>query len=174
VSGITTLCASISSVHSTHSHGARAELDSHADTCSFGNQAYIVHDTGDTISVTGFIDLLGTVKKVPIVTDTVAYDDPDTYTTSVLFFHQSLYFLTSWTSTCFAHLKCNAIKSLSTMYHYYIFHSTNAPTRTIQLCPHHHTTHTSPYILAGQLHTLKRGSRQTMKSQVSITASMFT
>jgi hypothetical protein len=50
VSGITTLsCASISSVHSTRSHGARDKLDSHADTCSFGNQAYIVHDTGDTI-----------------------------------------------------------------------------------------------------------------------------
>jgi hypothetical protein len=92
VSGITTLRASISSVHFKPPHGARAELDSHADTCSFGNKAYIVHDTGDTISVTGFIDLLGTVKKVPIVTAAVAYDDPDTYTTYILFFHQSLYF----------------------------------------------------------------------------------
>ena len=49
-------------------------------------------DTGNTISVTGFIDTLGTVKKVPIVTAAVAYDDPDTYTTYILFFHQALYF----------------------------------------------------------------------------------
>jgi hypothetical protein len=33
-----------------------------------------------------------TVKKVHIVTAAVAYDNPDTYTTYILFFHQSLYF----------------------------------------------------------------------------------
>jgi hypothetical protein len=72
---------------------ARAELDSHADTCSFGKKnAYIVQDTGQTISVTGFISSLGTVKRVPIVTVAIAYDDPATYQTYILFFHQSLYF----------------------------------------------------------------------------------
>ena len=69
-----------------------AELDSHADTCSFGHNAYIVHETGETITVSGFIDELGTVKQVPIVTAAVAYDDPATLQTYVLFFHQSLYF----------------------------------------------------------------------------------
>jgi hypothetical protein len=53
--------------------------------------AYIVADTGQTISVSGFIDSLGKVKEVPIVTAAVAYDDPTTYLTYVLFFHQVLY-----------------------------------------------------------------------------------
>jgi hypothetical protein len=107
------------------------------------------------------------LQQLPMMTPTL------TLHTFYSFFNHFL--STSWTSTCCAHLKCNAIKSLSTMYHYYIFHSTNAPTRTIQLCPHHHTTHcTSPYILAGQLHTLKQGSQRTMRLQVSLTASMFT
>jgi hypothetical protein len=70
---------------------SQVELDSHADTCSFGNGAYIVADTGQTISVSGFIDTLGKVKRVPIVTAAVAYDDPNTYQTYVLFFHQVLY-----------------------------------------------------------------------------------
>jgi hypothetical protein len=68
------------------------ELDSHADTCSFGPDAYIVRHTDQTISVSGFIDSLGTVKDVPIVTAAVAYDDPITLQTFILFFHQSLYF----------------------------------------------------------------------------------
>lgn len=87
--GITRVQASVSS---TTAEGSRAELDSHADTCSFGRDAYVVHDTGQTISVTGFIDSLGSVKKVPIVTAAVAYDDPESFTTYILFFHQSLYF----------------------------------------------------------------------------------
>jgi hypothetical protein len=69
-----------------------SELDSHADTCSFGKSAYIVQETGETISVAGCIDTLGTVKEEPIVTAAVAYDDPATYQTYILFFHQALYF----------------------------------------------------------------------------------
>jgi hypothetical protein len=38
------------------------ELDSHADTCSFGPGAYIVRDTNQTISVAGFLETLGTAK----------------------------------------------------------------------------------------------------------------
>jgi hypothetical protein len=68
------------------------ELDSHADTCSFGPDAYILRDTDQTISVTGFLESLGTVKDVPIVTAVVAYDDPITLQTTLLHFHQSLYF----------------------------------------------------------------------------------
>jgi hypothetical protein len=83
----TTIAAYKSTTYTT-----RAELDSHANTCSFGKNAYIVQDTGQTISVTGFISSLGTVKRVPIVTAAIAYDDPATYQTYILFFHQSLYF----------------------------------------------------------------------------------
>ena len=68
------------------------ELDSHADTCSFGPNAYLVQDTGQTISVTGFLENLGTVRNVRIVTAAVAYDCPDTSHTYILFFHQALYF----------------------------------------------------------------------------------
>ena len=69
------------------------ELDSHADTCSFGPDAYLVQDTGQTISVTGFLENLGTVNNVRIVTAAVAYDCPDTSQTYILFFqHQALYF----------------------------------------------------------------------------------
>ena len=50
-------------------HGATsAEFDSHADMCSFGKQAYVVADTGQTISVSGFLSSLGTVKHDPLVT----------------------------------------------------------------------------------------------------------
>jgi hypothetical protein len=38
---------------------SQAELDSHADTRSFGMGTYIVADTGQTISVSGFINSLG-------------------------------------------------------------------------------------------------------------------
>jgi len=73
---------------------ARAELDSHADTCCFGPNAFIVHDTEQTISVEPFDKTLGTINNVKIVTAAVAYDCPATYQTYVLFFPQSLYFPT--------------------------------------------------------------------------------
>ena len=71
--------------------GTKAELDSHADTCTFGSEALVVQDTGATISVSGFVGSLGTLKNIPIVTAAVAYDDPDDFKTYVLFFHQALY-----------------------------------------------------------------------------------
>ena len=86
------ISTSKSSKRKNYDGPTKAELDSHADTCSFGSQAYIVEDTGQTISVSGFLSSLGTVKHVPIVTAAIAYDDPITYQTFILFFHQSLYF----------------------------------------------------------------------------------
>ena len=70
----------------------RAELDSHCDTCSFGKDAVLVYDTGETVSVAPFISSLGKVTKVPIGTVAIAYDCPNTLQTYILFFHQSLYF----------------------------------------------------------------------------------
>jgi hypothetical protein len=68
------------------------EIDLHADMCSFGPDSYIVQDTGQTISDTGFLENLGTVNNVRIITAAVAYDCPDTSQTYILFFHQALYF----------------------------------------------------------------------------------
>ena len=50
-----------------------------------------MHDTGDSVSVDPFIQTLGTVSQVPICTLAMAYDDPQTFHTYILFFHQSLY-----------------------------------------------------------------------------------
>lgn len=67
-----------------------AELDSHADTSVFGREAYIIRDTGDTVTVAPFDEALGSVKEVPIVTAVIAYNDPASYHTYILFFHQAL------------------------------------------------------------------------------------
>ena len=67
------------------------ELDSRADTCAFGKDCLIVHDTGARVSVEPFIQSIGSVPKVPIVTVAVAYDDPTTSHAHVMFFHQVLH-----------------------------------------------------------------------------------
>ena len=69
-----------------------AQLDSHADTCCVGPSAYIVHDTMQTVSVHAFVDSVGKVDNVPIVTAALAYDCPNTFTTYILFFYQALFF----------------------------------------------------------------------------------
>lgn len=70
----------------------RAEMDSHCDTCSFGSDAVLVHDTGQVVSVDPFISSLGSVTQVPVGTVAIAYDCPTSLQTYILFFHQSLYF----------------------------------------------------------------------------------
>ena len=69
-----------------------AELDSHADTCCFGPGAFIVSQTGRSVTAHPFVSGLGTVKEVHICTVAVAYDCEQTHTTYVMFFHESLYF----------------------------------------------------------------------------------
>ena len=66
-------------------------MDSNSDTCTFGKGAWIVHDTGRTVSVDPFLESLGSVRKVKIITAAVAYDDPTTYQTYILFFNEALY-----------------------------------------------------------------------------------
>jgi len=72
----------------TH-YGPQSELDSHADdTCCFGQNALVIQETSRTVEVS----LLGRVDDVPIATTcVVAYDDPTTYTTYMLIFHEALY-----------------------------------------------------------------------------------
>jgi len=77
---------------STLDETPRTELDSHADTCCFGIEAAIVYRTEHHIEVRPFLDELGSLAKVPIVTAAIAYDDSKTGHTFVLFFPQSLYF----------------------------------------------------------------------------------
>ena len=72
-----------------HQH-TRAELDSHADTCSFGSTCLVIENTGRTVSVEGFGEELGQVHDIPIVQVAVAYDCPITSQTYVLLFNEAL------------------------------------------------------------------------------------
>eukprot|EP00980_Cylindrotheca_fusiformis_P003211 scaffold727_cov104-Cylindrotheca_fusiformis.AAC.1 len=68
------------------------ELDSHADTTTIGATGRIIYDTGEVISVKGFHERLPSLQDVKVVTAALAYDDPVTSQTYILFFHQALYF----------------------------------------------------------------------------------
>ena len=69
----------------------RLELDSHADTCAFNpSGCLVVNETGDVVTVEPFTSQLGDLQEVPICTVAIAYDDPSTGHTYILFFHQSL------------------------------------------------------------------------------------
>ena len=50
------------------------DLDTHADTCALGSACLILQDTGNTVSVGGFGETIGSMDDVPIVTAAVAYD----------------------------------------------------------------------------------------------------
>jgi len=71
---------------------ARCELDSHADTCAFGKNSFIVSETSQAVSVAGFHPDMPEIQNVRVVTAAIAYDCPITFTTFILFFPQSLYF----------------------------------------------------------------------------------
>ena len=70
----------------------RVELDSNADTCCVGDGVMIVNATDRYVTATPFVKSLGSIKKVPIVTAAVAYDDPRSGKVVVLIIHQALYF----------------------------------------------------------------------------------
>ena len=71
----------------------RMELDSHADTCCMGNEVLVVNETNRMVNVTPFLKSLGVVKKVPIISAAVAYDDPRSGEVFILIFHQALHFM---------------------------------------------------------------------------------
>ena len=54
---------------------AKAELDSHADTCCLGETCLVIHDTEQLVSVEPFDKKLGS-QQVKIVTAAVAYVCP--------------------------------------------------------------------------------------------------
>ncbi len=70
----------------------RSKLDSHADTCCVGDNALVVSYHDRTVSVSPFLESLGTTEQVPIVTDAIAYDDPILLQTFIIIVHQALYF----------------------------------------------------------------------------------
>jgi hypothetical protein len=70
---------------------SHAKLDSHADTCAFGDSAFIIQDTFQSASVSPFLQSLRSITDVRIVTAAIAYDGPETFTTFILHFSQSLY-----------------------------------------------------------------------------------
>lgn len=74
-------------------HGTtRCELDSHADTCAFGNGVHILRVHSKNVSVSGFLDDVSpSLSKVSIVDLAVAYDCLITHTTYVLVFNQVLW-----------------------------------------------------------------------------------
>ena len=70
----------------------RCELDSHADTCCFGDQAMVLsQDLSKTCTVTGFSKKLGSERNIPICSMAVAFNDLASYRTVILIFHQALY-----------------------------------------------------------------------------------
>jgi len=70
----------------------RAELDSHADTCSLNHTAYIIKYLGKVAEVSGFTPSLNTLQDIPIVKAALAYDEPESGETVILIFNQALYF----------------------------------------------------------------------------------
>jgi hypothetical protein len=70
----------------------RVELDSNADTCCVGGDVMIVNKTDRLINVTPFTQSLGSVKRVPIVSAAIAYEDPRSGKVYVLIIHQALHF----------------------------------------------------------------------------------
>ena len=68
----------------------KCELDSHADTCCFTSDAYLLSQTYQSVEVTGFLDTLGSVREVRVASVAVAYDCPILMQTFILVFHESL------------------------------------------------------------------------------------
>ena len=67
----------ISSSRSTlHIPQSRTELDSHADTCTIGNNALITHVHSRRVNVHGYDASLGCQKDMQIVNAALAYDCP--------------------------------------------------------------------------------------------------
>ena len=66
------------------------ELDSHADTCCLGKDCLVLYET-DKAEVSGFSTQLGKIKETPVITGVLAYDEPETGETYLLYFHQALH-----------------------------------------------------------------------------------
>ena len=71
---------------------ARSEIDNHADRCCFGANFTPLCFTGQACDVSPFSDKHDSVSNVEVCAAATAWDDPITGHTSVLEFHQGLWF----------------------------------------------------------------------------------
>jgi hypothetical protein len=69
----------------------RAELDSHADTCSVNTVAFIMEYLGKVAEVHGFSKLMEAMKDISIVKAALAYDNSTTGETVILAINQALF-----------------------------------------------------------------------------------
>ena len=67
----------------------QCELDSHADTCCLGNGYQILYKTGK-VDVGSFLEQLGELIKMKIVTVALAHNQPEMGQVYLLIFHQVL------------------------------------------------------------------------------------
>ena len=71
---------------------SNCELDSHADTCVLGKNAYIFLDHDQAIDIIGYDRSKGTtVKNMKTVSGALAYDDQATRKTTILVVHQTIH-----------------------------------------------------------------------------------
>ena len=69
----------------------QVHLDSHADCCVFSECSTILYsDLSRTINLTPFKSDLGAIQDLPVSTIAIAYDDPITFKTFILIFHEAL------------------------------------------------------------------------------------
>jgi hypothetical protein len=71
---------------------ARSEIDNHADRTCFGANFTAVQFTGKHCEVSPFSDHYNKMMDVPIASAATAWDDPETGKTTILIFHQGLWF----------------------------------------------------------------------------------
>ena len=62
-------------VSSVKLNDTTTDLDSHADSPIFGDNAILLFHTSTTVRVSGFIKELGDINKVPVVVTAVVYTD---------------------------------------------------------------------------------------------------
>ena len=71
---------------------ARSEIDNHADTCCFDANFTPLYFTGQVCDVSPFSNECSSMLNVKVCAAAIAWDDPITGHTSVLKFHQGLWF----------------------------------------------------------------------------------
>jgi hypothetical protein len=70
----------------------RSEIDNHADTCCFGANFTFLYFMGQVCDISPFSDEYDSMPNVKVCAAATAWDDPITGHTSILEFHQGLWF----------------------------------------------------------------------------------
>ena len=70
---------------------SRVELDSHANMYISGRNSTIIRYTNERADMSPFVEELGTMSDVPIVTSVQAYDDPKSGETKLMVTRNSSY-----------------------------------------------------------------------------------